>query len=88
MKDANVFIAEPGNTKAILAVSALARAMKETNKVAILRCVWRNGQGNVTTGVLTPNVSDTEKIVSFFCLSLLMLSLAFILLLFISYLVL
>ncbi|XP_034708615.1 ATP-dependent DNA helicase 2 subunit KU80-like isoform X6 [Vitis riparia] len=31
-KDVNIFIAEPGNTKAILAVSALARAMKEMNK--------------------------------------------------------
>lgn len=71
MKDANVFIAEPGNTRAILAVSALARAMKEMNKVAILRCVWRNGQGTVTIGVLTPNVSDTEKIVGFFYLSFL-----------------
>ncbi|KAK2985233.1 hypothetical protein RJ640_015941 [Escallonia rubra] len=58
MKDVNIFIAEPGNTKAILAVSALARAMKEMNKVAIVRCVWRQGQGNVVVGVLTPNLSD------------------------------
>ncbi|KAF5466965.1 hypothetical protein F2P56_016842 [Juglans regia] len=62
MKDANVFIADPGNTRAILAVSALARAMKEENKVAIVRCVWRQGQGNVIVGVLTPNVSDKENI--------------------------
>ncbi|XP_061371049.1 ATP-dependent DNA helicase 2 subunit KU80 isoform X2 [Gastrolobium bilobum] len=62
MKDVYVFIAEPGNTKAILAVSALARAMKEMNKVAILRCVWRQGQANVVIGVLTPNVSDRENI--------------------------
>ena len=64
MKDVSVFIAEPGNTKAILAVSALARAMKEMQKVAILRCVWRQGQGNVVVGVLTPNVSDKDSIVS------------------------
>lgn len=65
MKDVFIFIAEPGNKKATLAVSALARAMKELNKVAILRCVWRQGQGNVTIGVLTPNVSDREDIVRF-----------------------
>ena len=64
MKDVSIFIAEPGNTKAILAVSALARAMKEMQKVAILRCVWRQGQGNVVVGVLTPNVSDKDSIVS------------------------
>lgn len=65
MKDVYIFIAEPGNTKATLAVSALARAMKEMNKVAILRCVWRQGQGSVTIGVLAPNVSDEENIVGF-----------------------
>lgn len=64
MKDVNVFIPEPGNTKAILAVSSLARAMKEMNKVAILRCVWRQGQGNVVIGVLTPNLSTLENVVS------------------------
>lgn len=64
MKDVNVFIPEPGNTRAILAVSALARAMQDMNKVAILRCVWRQGQGNVVVGVLTPNVSDNDNIVS------------------------
>ncbi|KAJ8626530.1 hypothetical protein MRB53_019837 [Persea americana] len=62
MKDVNVFIPEPGNTKAILAVSSLARAMKEMNKVAILRCVWRQGQGNVVIGVLTPNLSTLENV--------------------------
>ncbi|CAI9104637.1 OLC1v1003351C1 [Oldenlandia corymbosa var. corymbosa] len=61
MKDVNIFIAEPGNTRAILAVSSLARAMKEMNKVAIVRCVWRQGQGNVVVGVLTPNLSDNDK---------------------------
>ena len=64
MKDVNIFIAEPGNAKAILAVSALAREMKEMMKVEIVRCVWRQGQGNVVVGVLTPNVSDNENIVS------------------------
>lgn len=63
MKDVNIFIAEPGNTKAILAVSALARAMKEMSKVAIVRCVWRQGQANVVIGVLTPNVSERADIV-------------------------
>lgn len=61
LKDVNIFIAEPGNKKAILALSALARAMKEMNKVAIVRCVWRQGQGNVVVGVLTPNVSDKDN---------------------------
>ena len=65
MKDVNVFIADPGNTRAILAVSALARVMKEKNKVAIVRCVWRNGQGSVVVGVLTPNVSDKDNTVGF-----------------------
>ncbi|XP_047342319.1 ATP-dependent DNA helicase 2 subunit KU80 [Impatiens glandulifera] len=62
VKDVSIFIAEPGNTKAILAVSALARAMKEMKKVAILRCVWRQGQGNVVLGVLTPNVSEKNNV--------------------------
>ncbi|KAK4411285.1 ATP-dependent DNA helicase 2 subunit KU80 [Sesamum angolense] len=62
MRDVNIFIAEPGNTKAILAVSALARAMKDMNKVAIIRCVWRQGQANVVVGVLTPNVSEKDNI--------------------------
>lgn len=64
MKDVNLFIAEPGNTKATLAVSALARAMKEMKKVAIVRCVWRQGQANVVIGVLTPNVSKIDNVVS------------------------
>ncbi|KAK6918510.1 Ku70/Ku80 C-terminal arm [Dillenia turbinata] len=66
MKDVYVFIAEPGNTKARVAVSAIARAMKEMNKVAILRCVWRNGQGNVVVGVLTPNISDNDIVADSF----------------------
>lgn len=64
MKDVNIFIAEPGNTKATLAISALARAMKEMNKAAIVRCVWRQGQANVVLGVLTPNVSEKDNVVS------------------------
>jgi len=66
MKDVCVFLPQPGNTRAMLAVSALARAMKEKDKVAILRCVWRKGQSNAIIGVLTPNLSDKENIVSFF----------------------
>ncbi|KAJ9537208.1 hypothetical protein OSB04_029941 [Centaurea solstitialis] len=66
MKDVNIFIADPGNKKAIVAVSALARAMKEMNKVAILRCVWRQGQTNVVIGVLTPNVSENDSIADSF----------------------
>ncbi|KAJ7950986.1 ATP-dependent DNA helicase 2 subunit KU80 [Quillaja saponaria] len=62
MKDVNIFLAEPGNTRAIAAVSSLARAMKEMNKVAIVRCVWRQGQSNVVVGVLTPNVSEKDNI--------------------------
>ena len=63
MKDVNSFVPEPGNTKAIVAVSALARAMQETNKVAILRCVWRQNQANVAFGVLTPNISSVNNVV-------------------------
>ncbi|ESR58491.1 hypothetical protein CICLE_v10019016mg [Citrus x clementina] len=62
MKDVNLFIAEPGNSRATVAVSALARAMKEMNKVAIVRCVWRQGQQSVVVGVLTPNVSEKINI--------------------------
>ncbi|KAI9182708.1 hypothetical protein LWI28_028090 [Acer negundo] len=62
MKDVNVLIAEPGKPRAMIAVSALARAMKEMNKVAILRCVWRQGQQSVVVGVLTPNVSEKDNI--------------------------
>lgn len=64
MKDVNIFIAEPGNRNAGVAVSALARAMKEMNKVAIVRCVFRQGQSNVVIAVLTPNVSEKDTIVS------------------------
>ncbi|KAJ3678288.1 hypothetical protein LUZ60_002091 [Juncus effusus] len=62
MKDVYAFIPEPGNNKAIAAVSAIARAMKEDDKCAILRCVWRQGQTSVVVGVLTPNVSSSENI--------------------------
>ena len=65
MKDVCLFIPEPGNTKATLAVSAVARAMHQMNKVAIVRCVWRQGQGNVALGVLTPNISSVNNVVSF-----------------------
>ncbi|KAM7260780.1 hypothetical protein ACFE04_026255 [Oxalis oulophora] len=62
MKDVYIFVPEPDNTRAVQAVSALARAMEQTNEVAILRCVWRNGQTNVTVGVLTPNLSNKDNI--------------------------
>ncbi|KAF8762401.1 hypothetical protein HU200_009582 [Digitaria exilis] len=62
MKDVCLFIPEPGNTKATLAVSAIARAMHQMNKVAIVRCVWRQGQGNVAFGVLTPNISSVNNV--------------------------
>ncbi|XP_073102897.1 ATP-dependent DNA helicase 2 subunit KU80 isoform X1 [Elaeis guineensis] len=62
MKDVYIFIPEPGNQKAIVAVSAIARAMKDMNKSAILRCVWRQGQGNVVIGVLRPNISSVDNI--------------------------
>jgi ATP-dependent DNA helicase 2 subunit 2 len=62
MKDTNIFMAEPGNTNAILAVSAMARAMEATKKVAILRCVWKRGNANVVLGILTPNISNTDNV--------------------------
>lgn len=62
MKDVNMFIAEPSKTEAVIAISALAKAMKEMNKVAIVRCVWRQGQAGVVVGVLTPNVSVKDNI--------------------------
>ncbi|KOM31301.1 hypothetical protein LR48_Vigan01g085600 [Vigna angularis] len=71
MKDVYVFLPQPGNTGAMLALSALARAMKEMDKVAILRCVWRKGQSNVSIGVLTPNLSDKENIPDSFYLNVL-----------------
>ncbi|KAG2314346.1 hypothetical protein Bca4012_065016 [Brassica carinata] len=60
MKDVNIVVPDPSKEKSVIAVSAIAREMKQTNKVAIVRCVWRNGQGNVVVGVLTPNVSERD----------------------------
>jgi len=71
MKDTSILIAEPGNTKAILAVSAVAREMEETKKVAILRCVLRERQANVILGVLTPNISNKSNVVRFITIMLL-----------------
>ncbi|KAL6909598.1 hypothetical protein ACP4OV_001879 [Aristida adscensionis] len=62
MKDVCSFIPEPGNTKATLAVSAVARATQLTNKVAIVGCVWRQGQGKFAFGVLTPNISSVKNV--------------------------
>uniref|UniRef100_A0A1D1Z9U1 ATP-dependent DNA helicase 2 subunit KU80 n=1 Tax=Anthurium amnicola TaxID=1678845 RepID=A0A1D1Z9U1_9ARAE len=61
LKDVNIFIPEPGNQKASVAVSSIARAMKEMNKVAILRCVWRHSQRSVVIGALTPNISSMDN---------------------------
>jgi ATP-dependent DNA helicase 2 subunit 2 len=33
-----------------------------------VRCVWRQGQGNVAFGVLTPNISSVNNVVSIFLL--------------------
>lgn len=63
MKDVNIVVPDPSKEKSVLAASAIARGMKQTNKVAIVRCVWRNGQGNVVVGVLTPNVSERDDTV-------------------------
>uniref|UniRef100_A0A0E0KLR0 Ku domain-containing protein n=1 Tax=Oryza punctata TaxID=4537 RepID=A0A0E0KLR0_ORYPU len=71
MKDVFSFVPEPGNTKAVAAISALARAMSEMNKVAILRCVWRQGQGNVALGVLTPNISSAKNVTDSFFFNIL-----------------
>jgi ATP-dependent DNA helicase 2 subunit 2 len=64
MKESNIFIPEAGNVKSILALSALARAMQELRKVAIVRCVWRHGQSGVVLGALTPHVSKEDHRVS------------------------
>ncbi|TVU44219.1 hypothetical protein EJB05_03655 [Eragrostis curvula] len=66
MKDVCSFIPEPGNTRAALAISSIARAMQQMNKVAIVRCVWKQGQGNVSFGVLTPNISPVNNVVDSF----------------------
>lgn len=58
-----MFVAEPSHEKSILAVSALARALKETDYVAIVRCVWRQGQTNVVMGALVPFLSTQENVV-------------------------
>lgn len=64
MKETNLFIPEPGNTKSALAISALVRAMEYTEMVAVVRCVWRHGQANVVIGVLTPAPAINDQTVS------------------------
>ncbi|KAG9445380.1 hypothetical protein H6P81_016720 [Aristolochia fimbriata] len=71
MKDVYVVIPEPGHVKAIVAVSAVAKAMKDLNKVAIMRCVWRQGQANVSIGLLTPNISSMDNVPDSFYLNIL-----------------
>lgn len=57
-------MADPGHEKSILAVSALARAMKQSDYGAVVRCVWRQGQTNLVMGILLPFVSEQENVVS------------------------
>lgn len=64
LKEANIFVPEPGHQKSILAVSALARAMEASNQIALVRCVWRQGQNNVVLGVLTPYLATEDNVVS------------------------
>ncbi|KAH1247353.1 ATP-dependent DNA helicase 2 subunit KU80 [Glycine max] len=54
MKDVYVSLPKPGNTRAMIAVSAVARAMKEMNKVAILDLA-PHGQEEVLLPDFTPN---------------------------------
>ncbi|XP_057869345.2 ATP-dependent DNA helicase 2 subunit KU80 isoform X2 [Cryptomeria japonica] len=69
LKDTNIIVPEPGNTMAILAVSAVARAMEDTKKVAIVRCIWRQGQKQAVLGLLTPNLSSSENVADSFYLN-------------------
>ncbi|KAG6547300.1 hypothetical protein Mapa_011237 [Marchantia paleacea] len=66
MKEANVFVPEPGNTRSALAISCLVRAMEAEGKVAIVRCVWRAGQANVALGVLTPCLGSGDSVADCF----------------------
>lgn len=62
LKESSIFLPEPGHQKSIVAVSALARAMKEHDYAAVVRCVWRQGQTNVVMGILLPFVSAQENV--------------------------
>lgn len=64
MKDSNVFIAEPSNEKAAIAFSAFVRALHQSNRVAILRCVFRANQGSVALMVGTPCPAEEDHLVS------------------------
>ncbi|KAL2644979.1 hypothetical protein R1flu_012566 [Riccia fluitans] len=66
MKEANVFIPEPGNERSTVAVSCLVRAMEAEGKVAIVRCIWRARQTNVVLGVLTPCLASEVSIADCF----------------------
>ncbi|KAG0556988.1 hypothetical protein KC19_11G093300 [Ceratodon purpureus] len=62
LKESNIFVPEPGHEKSIVAVSALVRAMKELDYVAVVRCIWRQGQTNVVMGVLLPFVATQDNV--------------------------
>jgi hypothetical protein len=64
MKDSNVFIAEPSNEKPAIAFSAFVRALHQSNRVAILRCVYRANQGSVALMVGTPCLAEEDHLVS------------------------
>ncbi|KAL3698242.1 hypothetical protein R1sor_012318 [Riccia sorocarpa] len=66
MKEANVFIPEPGNERSTVAVSCLARGMEAEGKVAIVRCIWRARQTNVVLGVLTPCLAGEDSVADCF----------------------
>ncbi|GBG79817.1 hypothetical protein CBR_g30081 [Chara braunii] len=61
MKDTNVFVPDPNNAKAAVALSALARALHAMGKVAIVRCVWRASRSPIVVGVLTPHLGQKEN---------------------------
>ncbi|KAJ7541908.1 hypothetical protein O6H91_10G081700 [Diphasiastrum complanatum] len=63
MKETSVFVPEPGNEKSVSAMSALARGLDATHMVAIVRCIFRQGQANVVIGVLTPNLATEHHVV-------------------------
>ena len=59
MKDVSLFVPEPGDIHSATAMSALARAMEATQKVAIVRCKFTNrADAGIVIGVLTPKVAQ------------------------------
>lgn len=70
MSDVSIVIPEPGEEKAVIAVSALARALHSRNKAAIVRfkLINRENQG-VTMGILTPCLVEDPTLVDAFYLN-------------------